>query len=359
MKAALISLGSTSSQWTAKAMGKYFDSVDMIQLKDVEVVADKGIEIVYNGKPLPECDCVYAKGSFRYAPVLRSIAAALHGKCYMPIKPETFDIGHDKLVTHLALQLHKIPMPKTYVAATASAARKTLEAVTYPVVFKLPQGTGGKGVMFADSFASASSLLDTLVKLNQPFIMQEYVETGGIDIRAFVIGEKLAAAYKRKAVIGEKRANIHAGGTGEQYEPTDAVKKIAVDTAKAIGADICAVDVLESAKGPVVIEVNLSPGLQGITKTTKLDVADMIAKFLFEKTTDFVSKKQAAHTEKVMDELAVEKGEKKEIVASIDYRGNRILLPEIISKMIKFSSEEDVVISVDESGLSVKKIKNK
>ncbi len=356
MKAAILSLGSTSSKWTAEAMRKYFTEVDEVQLKDVEVVADKRIDVLYNGKRLPDYDCVYAKGSFRYAPLLRSITAALHNKCYMPIKPETFEAGHDKLVTHLVLQEHKIPMPKTYVAATASAAKKMLESVTYPIVCKLPLGTGGKGVMFADSFASASSLLDTLIKLNQPFIIQEYVETGGVDIRAFVIGDKLAGAYKRKAVSGEKRANIHAGGIGELYEPTNEVRKVAVQTAKAIGADICAVDILESAKGPLVIEVNLSPGLQGITKITKIDIADKIASFLFEKTSEFVKKRKGADAASVMKELQAEKEEKKEIVANLDFRGNRMLLPEIITKMAKLSEKDEVIISVENKEIKIKKI---
>jgi ribosomal protein S6--L-glutamate ligase len=356
MKAALISLGSISSKWTVAAMRRYFEQVDAIQLKNIDVVTNSGIDVFYNGKPLPSYDCVYVKGSFRYAPVLRSVTAALHKKCYMPLRPETFDVGHDKLITHLALQQHRIPMPKTYIASTASAAKKVLESVNYPVVYKLPQGTGGKGVMFADSFAAASSLLDTLIKLNQPFIIQEYVETGGVDIRAFVIGDKLAAAYKRKAVSGEKRANIHSGGKGEPYEASREVKKIAVQTAQSIGADICAVDILESAKGPAVIEVNLSPGLQGITRTTKIDIADKIAKFLFDKTTDFVKQRKGLDAAKVMDELAVEKGQKKEIFTNLDFRGERILLPEIVSKLTKFSEKDDVVISADEKELSIKRI---
>ena len=93
--------------------------------------------------------------------------------------------------------------------------KELLTKVNYPIVMKFPEGTQGKGVMFADSISSASSMLDALGALRQPFIIQEYVETGGRDIRALVVGDKVIAAMCRQAQRDEKRANIHAGGSGE------------------------------------------------------------------------------------------------------------------------------------------------
>src|SRR3989338_8003938 len=92
---------------------------------------------------------------------------------YMPIKAETFTLGHDKLLTHLALQHFNIPMPMTYLASSAKAAKKILNEVAYPIVLKFPHGTQGKGVMFAESYAAASSMLDALIALKQPFLIQE------------------------------------------------------------------------------------------------------------------------------------------------------------------------------------------
>ncbi|MFQ5475155.1 MAG: RimK family alpha-L-glutamate ligase [Candidatus Nanoarchaeia archaeon] len=281
MKAALVSLGSTSSKWTVEAMQKYFDIVDAVNLKDVEVhLSAKGTSILYQGKPFEHYDCVFLRGSFRYVQLLTSIASTLEGKAYMPFHPDSFTIGHDKLLTHLKLQQAKIPMPSTYISSNAVAAKQLLEKLNYPIVLKFPQGTQGKGVMFADSFSSASSMLDAFSALNQLVIIQEYVETGGEDIRAIVVGDKVIAAMKRKAVEGEKRANIHAGGTGEMCQLDYNTKQIAIKTARVIGAEICAVDILESVKGPLVIEVNLSPGLQGISKATDLNVAEAIGKYL-------------------------------------------------------------------------------
>src|SRR3989338_8295034 len=216
MKAAVMSLGSKSSLMILEEMKKYFDSVDKIDLRDVEVNLGVGkLDVLYEGRQLPQYSCIYARGSFRYATLLRSVTRTLQRSSYMPIKAETFTLGHDKLLTHLALQHFNIPMPATYFASSTRAAKKILNEMSYPIVLKFPHGTGGKGVMFAESYAAASSMLDALIVLKQPFLIKEYVETGGVDVRAIVVGDKVVASMKRKAVKGELRANIHAGGTGE------------------------------------------------------------------------------------------------------------------------------------------------
>ena len=292
LRAAIISLGSESSEMTGEAMKKYFSEVEELDIRKIDInISGRAAEILYEGKPIGEYDCVYVKGSFRYAQLLQTLTSILERKCYMPISADAFTIAHDKLLTHLELQKHNIPMPKTYVSSTVVAAKKILEKMKYPIMMKFPHGTGGKGVMFADSYASASSLLDALSALRQPFIIQEYVETGGTDIRAIVVGNRVVASMRRKASTLEARANFHVGGTGELVELDSLTKKIAVDVAKAIRAEICAVDILESARGALVIEANISPGLQLISATTKVNVADIISKFLYERTLELKSKK--------------------------------------------------------------------
>lgn len=359
MKAALISLGSKSSQWTLEAMNKYFDSVDNIDLRNIEVHTSRdALQVLYNKEQFPDYDCVYAKGSFRYPLLLRSLTEGLIKKAYMPVKPEAFTVGHDKWLTHLALQEHKIPMPSTYLSPTVDHAKIILKELKYPVIMKFPAGTQGKGVMFAESYASAASTLDALSVLNQPVILQEYIETEGVDIRAIVCGDRVVAAMKRIAVSGEKRANLHAGGIGEAYEPDGITKRIAVKTAECVGADICAVDLLESAKGPVVIEVNLSPGLQGITKATGINVADKIAKFLYNQTKEHKEGKKLAGTSKVFRDLGIDdSGRDKisEIISHLDFRGNRILLPESVTKMTRFSEKDEFLIKVENGNLIIRK----
>lgn len=360
LKAAIISLGSESSEWTGESMKKYFEEVDELDIRKIEVnISGKSAEILYDGKPLREYDCVYAKGSFRYAQLLQTLTSLLEKKCYMPISADAFTIAHDKLLTHLELQKHNIPMPKTYVSSTVQAAKKILKTINYPVMMKFPHGTGGKGVMFADSYASASSLLDALATLRQPFIIQEYIETGGTDIRAIVVGNKVVASMRRKAGAMEARANFHSGGTGEPIELDTTTKKIAVDVAKAIRADICAVDILQSARGPLVIEANISPGLQLISATTKINVADLISKFLYEKTVETFLKKKELDAAKILKGIDGKKawGEKRKLITTLSFRGNMMLLPEVIVKNAGFEADDNFEIDIEPEKVVIKKLK--
>ncbi len=359
MKAALISLGSVSSQWTIEAMKKYFDEVDEIDLRSIEVNLGKKSEpVLFEGEPLKDYDCIFAKGSFRYSGILHSLTLFLQGKSYMPINADAFTYAHNKLLTHLLLQKAEVPMPRTYFSPTVKAARQILEKVNYPIIMKFPQGTQGKGVMFADSFASASSVLDALETLKQPFLVQEYVETEGTDIRAIVVGDKVVAAMERQAVKGEARANIHAGGKGKAITLDNFTKKIAVQASRAVGADICGVDILEGPKGPVVIEVNISPGLQGITGVTKIDVADHIARFLFAKAQDMKTSQVKPTADEILKEVLEQdkpKEQKDEFISQLDFRGERILLPEVVTKHGGFSEDDEYTVHIEKGKLSIKK----
>jgi ribosomal protein S6--L-glutamate ligase len=357
MKAAVMSLGSKSSIMVIEAMMNYFDDVKIIDLRDVEVNLGAGkLDVLYEGKPLPQLSCIYARGSFRYAPLLRSVTRTLYRNSYMPIKAETFTLGHDKLLTHLALQHFNIPMPATYLASSTRAGKKILNEITYPIVLKFPHGTQGRGVMFAESYAAASSMLDALFALKQPFLIQEYIETGGVDVRAFVVGDKVIASMKRKAVKGEMRANIHAGGTGEPVVLDERTKRIAIDTSISIGAEICAVDMLESPKGPVVIEVNLSPGLKGITKATGINVPDKIAKFLFEKSEIFSARDRDETTQRIFEDLGLSGELAQQIITNLDFRASRILLPKIATDISQFGETDEVVVKVEKGRIVVEKI---
>tara|TARA_Y100000031_G_scaffold45718_2_gene52290 strand:+ start:338 stop:1453 length:1116 start_codon:yes stop_codon:yes gene_type:complete len=359
-KAAVISLGSKSSKWTVEEMEKYFETVDHLNIKQIEVNLGDKEPILYEGEPIKKYDCIYAKGSFRYNNLLRAITSVLNKETYLPLSPFSFTVGHDKVLTHLDLQRYNIPTPKTYLTATPEAAKQTLEKINYPIIMKLPSGTHGKGVMFADSLPSATSMLDTLAALKQPFLIQEFIDTDGSDIRAIVVGDKVVAGMKRKAIKGEKRANIHAGGTGESITPDYQTCKIAVEAAKALGMDVCAVDILESIKGPLVLELNLSPGLQGITKASGINVANEIARFLFRKTKEFkAGKKPKVSAKQILDDMdfsAVKNG-KKELITSIDLRGKRMLLPEVITDMTGFDDKMDLIIHAEKDKLEIKKFK--
>ncbi len=352
MKAAVISLGSISSKWTIDALKKYFKEVDHIDIQELEVsLGQKKAEVLYKGKPLPKYDCIYAKGSFRYATLLRAITTLLQKDTYMPLKAGSYTIGHDKILTHLKFQEYNVPQPTTYLAATADAGKKIIKKIPFPVIMKLPAGTHGKGVMLADSPESASSMIDALALLKQPFLIQEYIETDGRDYRIIVVGDRIAAAMKRIAAKGEKRANIHSGGRGEKVTLDAKSTKAALAAARSTGCDICAVDILPSPKGPLVLEVNLSPGLQGITKVTKINVAEIIAEFLYKKTKEFRERGK----EEILKELSTEQ----EIHGPLDYRGNRILLPEVVTMASKIKEDDEVILKASKGRIEIKKIGKK
>jgi ribosomal protein S6--L-glutamate ligase len=360
MKAAIISLGSESSLMVAEAMDKYFEQVDVIQLRDIEVNLGKEGGIFYRGQKMDTYDCVYLKGSFRYAYLLRSIASLMEGNVgYMPIPANCFTMVHNKLLTHLTLEQHSIRMPRTYVSSTVAAAKELLNRVHYPIVMKFPEGTQGKGVMFADSISSASSLLDALGALNQPFIIQEYVETGGTDIRALVVGEKVIASMRRRAQTEEKRANIHAGGSGESVQLSQDVLNLAVTTAKALGVDICGVDILEGPLGPVVIEANISPGLQGLSKVSTLDLADEIAKFLFRKAQTAVNRTKEKQASDVMKEISMTNGNVagQQIITNLQFRGDRIILPELVNRIARFNGRKEYAVTAKKGKIEIEEFK--
>ena len=176
MKCGVISLEGESSELIAKEAKKYFDDVDSLNIKHFQVyLSNKGIKVTYNENELDKYDCLYVRGSFKYALLQRAVTRALHHDVYMPIKPETFTIGHDKFLTMIELQRNGVTIPKTYFAATTKLAKRLLEEVTYPVIMKTPAGTHGKGVMMADSSESAKTVLDVLEGFKQPYIIQEFV----------------------------------------------------------------------------------------------------------------------------------------------------------------------------------------
>ncbi len=289
MRIGIVSLGGKSSKAVAQSCKKFFGKVDLLDIRKFEVhISNDGVKVTYEKKDLEKYDCLYVRGSYKYALLQRSITRALCQEVYMPISPEAFTIGHDKFLTLLELQKHGVPIPKTYYAATTSLAKKILEnEVDYPVIMKLPEGTHGKGVMIADSLKSARTVLDILDDFNKPFIIQEFVETKDTsDIRVIVVGDEIVAAYKRQAAAGEVRTNIHAGGTRAPYTLTDEEIKLALDSAASIGAGICGIDILNAEK-PSVIEINLSPGLSSVKEVTGIDVMDNIANYLYKKTVDF------------------------------------------------------------------------
>jgi len=150
-----------------------------------------------------------------------------------------------------------------------------------PLVIKLLQGTQGIGVVLAETTNAAESVIESFLGLKASVLVQEYIkEAGGADIRCFVIGDKVVAAMKRQGAEGEFRSNIHRGGSASLIKITPEERSTAVRAAKTMGLNVCGVDILRSNHGAVVMEVNSSPGLEGIESATGKDVAGMVVNFI-------------------------------------------------------------------------------
>ncbi|BBN80582.1 putative alpha-L-glutamate ligase [Pseudoalteromonas sp. A25] len=190
--------------------------------------------------------------------------------------------SRDKLRSLQLLSRKGVGMPITGFASKPDDVKDLLEMVGgTPVVIKLLEGTQGIGVVLAETRKAAESVIEAFMGLKANIMVQEYIkEAGGADIRCFVIGDKVIAAMKRQAQEGEFRSNLHRGGSASLVRITPEERKTAVAAAKAMGLNVAGVDLLRSSRGPLVMEVNSSPGLEGIEKATGKDIAGMIIDFI-------------------------------------------------------------------------------
>lgn len=190
--------------------------------------------------------------------------------------------SRDKLRSLQILSRSGIGLPVTSYAHSTKMTEKLIKMVGgAPCVIKLLEGTQGKGVILAETNKAAESVIDGFRQMKAHFLVQEFIkECNGCDIRAFVIGDQVVASMMRKAKEGEFRSNLHRGGTAIPVEISDEEAMIAVNAAKSLGLNVAGVDLLRSARGPLVLEVNSSPGLQGIETSTGLDIASMIIEYI-------------------------------------------------------------------------------
>ncbi len=190
--------------------------------------------------------------------------------------------SRDKLRSMQLLSRKGIGMPITGFASKPDDVKDLLDMVGgAPVVIKLLEGTQGIGVVLAETRKAAESVIEAFLGLKANIMVQEYIkEAGGADIRCFVIGDKVIAAMKRQGAEGEFRSNLHRGGSASLVKITPQERRTAVEAAKVMGLNVAGVDLLRSERGPLVMEVNSSPGLEGIESATGKDIAGMIVEFI-------------------------------------------------------------------------------
>ena len=240
-------------------------------------------EIHYNGDAICGVDAIIprigASVSFYGTAVVRQFEVM---GVYSVNESVAIGRSRDKLRASQLLSRKGIGLPKTGFASAPGDTEDLLNLVGgAPVVIKLLEGTQGVGVVLAETRKAAESVVEAFRGLKANFIVQEFIkEAGGADLRCFVIGDKVVASMIRQGKEGEFRSNLHRGGTAKIVKITPEERRTAVRSAKAMGLNVAGVDLLRAARGPVVMEVNSSPGLEGIEKATGKDVADMIIQFI-------------------------------------------------------------------------------
>jgi ribosomal protein S6--L-glutamate ligase len=236
-------------------------------------------ELLYQGQPVGPVDAVIprigASITFFGLAVVRQFEMM---GVYCLNESQAIARSRDKLRSLQLLSRHDIGLPPTIYTRQAEHVPACIEQVEGPpVVVKLLEGTQGIGVVLAESTRAASSVIEAFHGLEQNILIQKFIrEARGSDIRALVVGRKVVAAMKRQAVAGEFRSNMHRGGSARKVRLSLEYRRTALAAARVLGLTVAGVDLIESAEGPMVMEVNSSPGLEGIQKTTGVDVAQAI-----------------------------------------------------------------------------------
>ena len=265
----------------AKARGHTIDVLNTLQLH-MSITANKPV-LKLGSKTLPRYDAVIprigASVTFYGLAVLRQLE--MQGIWSLN---ESVAIGRsrDKLRALQLLAREGVGLPVTAFAHDPSRSEAVVNEVGgAPCVIKLLEGTQGVGVILADTVNSAKSIIEAFRKANVDILVQEYIaEAAGTDLRALVVGEEVVAAMQRRSRVGEFRANLHRGGVAEPVALSPEETATALRSARALGLNVCGVDMLRSKKGPLVMEVNSSPGFEGIETTTKTDIAAKILAFI-------------------------------------------------------------------------------
>ena len=260
---------------------------EILNYNKTDISFENGVPVIYYlGKKMSDIDAIIP----RIASSATHLGARLIRQFSILGIPSTIDPVpltkvRDKLVVQQLLIKEGIPMPNTYFPAEESDPDVwSFKPGNYPMIVKMLHGNRGAGVILAESQAALKSVLDAFQRLKEPVIVQEFIkEAKGRDIRAFVVNGEIVAAMERCAKSNDFRSNLHQGGHAVPIELSDLEKDLILRTAQICELDVTGIDLLRSEKGPLILEVNGSPGLEGIETVTGIDVAGKIIQYLKEK----------------------------------------------------------------------------
>lgn len=265
----------------AKARGHETKVVDTLRCYMNMATANPSIR--YRGEPLEDFDAVIprigASITFYGTAVVRQFEMM---GVYAVNESVAISRSRDKLRSMQLLARRDIGLPVTGFAHTTDDIPDLINMVGgAPLVVKLLEGTQGVGVVLCETRKAAESVMEAFFGIDVNIMVQEYIaEAGGADVRCFVIGDRVVAAMRRQAQPGEFRSNLHRGGSAESARISPAERRTAVAAARAMGLNVAGVDLIRSNHGPLVLEVNSSPGLEGIEDASGVDVASLIVEFI-------------------------------------------------------------------------------
>lgn len=273
-----------STKRLVEAANERGHDVQVIDHLKCSVVSEhKNPKILYKGKELKGVDAVIPRIGSSVTFYGTAVVRQFEMQGVFPVNSSVAIVrSRDKLRSTQIFSRHDIGIPKTVFANHPKDVNNIINEVGgTPCIIKLLEGTQGIGVVLAETKKAAKSVIEAFYGLKANILVQEFIEeAGGADIRAFVVNDKVIGAMKRQGAEGEFRSNLHRGGSSKMIKLSRAEKKMAIEAAKAMGLNVAGVDMIQSSRGPLILEVNSSPGLEGIEKSTGIDIAGEIINFI-------------------------------------------------------------------------------
>ena len=285
MNIAILSKGETlySTQSLLKAGAKRKHVMEVLDPSHCSLSIENGKSVVrFHDEIVDDLDAIIprigASNTYYGATLVRHFNAM---NVFSVVSAEAILQTRDKWTCSQLLSTFNVPIPKTILGSSSNFEYLLSNFKNEPVIIKILEGTHGNGVILADTYLSALSTIETLKTAGVKFLLQEYIkESKGTDLRVIVVGGKVVSAMKRQSKEGDFRSNLHRGGSSAKINLSYEEENIALRAAKAMKLGVCGIDILQSSRGPLVLEINSSPGLEGIEKITEVNISEKIISYI-------------------------------------------------------------------------------
>ncbi len=272
-----------STQSLARAARVRHHYVRIIDYTNCDLIMEDGnLTIMYHGQVIKDIDAIIPRIGASHTNYGAAVIRQFEQKgTVTTLSSDALLMSRDKLTCSQILASKGLQIPRTIVSNNSLMYGDLLDTFDDNIVIKLINGTHGIGVVLAESKGQAESILEAFNKTKQKSMMQEFIaEAKGADIRIFVVDQEIVGTMKRQAKPGEFRSNLHRGGSSSVEPISEQEKKVALKAVRHLGLRVAGVDMLRSQRGPLILEVNASPGLEGIETTTKVDIAGKIINYI-------------------------------------------------------------------------------